>query len=434
MPVQIPRLAKLMGVDVTQANAANVAALVAGKIPEDTDLEFKQANEYLTGDDNKEELAKDVTGMANSRGGLLVIGIEQDAQACAKNATPVPISDAITGQMEQILRSRVVPWLADLTIRPVPSPGTSGTGFYLIAIPQSPLAPHAVRTSGPSKPRWAYAHRAGTTTRWLEETEIADAYRNRFRLAEEHTAQALRLFDDNPTPRPDQVGAEAIWIELALVPAVPAYHRLDTTFINAVRAFLTNWAATAPAPDLASGGRITIARRRIGIDTGKTFLDLHTNGSAFIRACVSIWRPAAYGVQAALPMWAATLEYMTLGATHLAASYASWAGAYGDADVLARTNGIPTVALELGATNVGSSGQNVVKRSSITPTQTTAPLDAITGDPRQLLLTSYSVAADLLADYGQEVTRLLSPDAITYGLVPDAVALKSWAITSGLST
>ena len=169
MPVQIPRLAKLMGADVTQAGAASVAALVAAKIPEDADLDYKQAND-LAGDDNKEELAKDVTGMANSRGGLLVIGIEQDAQACAKNATPVPISDAITTQMEQILRSRVVPWLADVTIRPVPLAGTPGTGFYLIAIPRSPLAPHAVRTQGPSKPRYAYAHRAGITTRWLEGT------------------------------------------------------------------------------------------------------------------------------------------------------------------------------------------------------------------------------------------------------------------------
>jgi hypothetical protein len=432
MPVQIPRLAKIMGADVTQADAASVAALVAAKIPEDTDLDYKQAND-LTGDDNKEELAKDVTGMGNSRGGLLVIGIEQDAQACAKNATPVPISDAITTQMEQILRARVVPWLADVTIRPVPLTGTPGTGFYLIATPRSPLAPHAVRTQGPSKPRYAYAHRAGTTTRWLEETEIADAYRNRFRLAEEHTAQAQRLFDENPIPRPDKIGAEAAWIELALVPAVPAERRLDTGFINAVRAFLTDWAATSPAPALASGGQLTVARRRVHIGTGKTFLDLHTNGSAFIRACVSVWRPSAYAAPAPLPMWAVTLEHMTLGAIDLAARYALWAGGYGDADILARTNGIPTVALELGATNISSRGQNVVTRSSTTPTQITAPLDAITSDPCQLLLTSYSMAADLLADYGQDRTRLLSPDTIAYGLAPDAYGFKTWGINSGLS-
>ena len=434
MPVQIPRLAKLMGADVAQADAANITALITGKIREDTDLDYKRDNGYLNGGDSAEELAKDVTGMANSRGGLLIIGIEQDAQACAMNATPVSISDAITNQMEQILRSRVVPWLADVTIRGVRSADEPGTGFYLIAIPQSPLAPHAVRTGGPSKPRYAYAHRAGTTTRWLEETEIAEAYRNRFRLAEEHAAQAQRLFDENPTPRPAQVGADAVWIELALVPAVPADHRLDTAFISAVQAFLAGWAATSPAKDLASGGQLTIARRRIHIDTGKTFLDLHTDGSAFIRACVSVWRPTAYGGQAALPMWSVVLEHMTLGAIHLAASYASWAGGYGDADILARTNGVLTVALEIGATNIGSNGQNVVTRSSTTPTQITVPLDAITGDPRQLLLTSYSIAADLLADYGQDRTHLLGRDIITYGRIPDATGLKTWAINAGLST
>lgn len=117
-------------------------------------------------------------------------------------------------------------------------------------------------------------------------------------------------------------------------------------------------------------------------------------------------------------MWSVTLEHMTLGAIDLAARYAVWAGGYGDADILARTNGIPTVALELGATNIGS-GQHVVTRSSTTPTQIIAPLDAITADPRQLLLTSYSMAADLLADCGQDRTRLLSPDTIAYGLAPD---------------
>jgi len=85
----------------------------------------------------------------------------------------------------------------------------------------------------------------------------------------------------------------------------------------------------------------------------------------------------------AIPMWAVNLEYQVLGALHLAASYARWAGGYGDADVLARTNGYPTVYLETGNMTTGSSiGLPAVTRTSTTPTQITVPLDAITDDPR----------------------------------------------------
>jgi len=435
MATQIPRLAKLLGAPPGQADAGHVLALIASKIPEAADLDYKQANQYVTGNDGAEELAKDVTGMANSRGGLILIGAEEDDQACAEKPTPVMVNDDITGQMWQILRGRVVPWLDGVDINAVSLPEAPGTGFYLITVPRSPLAPHAVRTVGPAKHRYAYAHRAGPHTRWLEETEIANAYRNRFRLAEEHTAQALRLFEENPIPRPDRIGAEAVWVELALVLAVPAEHQLDRPFIDAVRAFLTKWAGTSPDPDLASGGQLAIARRRIHIDTGQNFLDLHTDGSAFVRACVSVWRPIAYSAGAALPMWAAVLEYHTLGAVHLAASYARWAGGYGDADIVARTNGVPTVALEQAAANAGSTGQNIVTRTSTTPTQITVPLDAITDDPRQLLLAARSIAADLLADYGQAHTVLLKPDGtVTSDLLQNPHPLKTWAANSNLTT
>jgi hypothetical protein len=69
VPVQIARLAKLLGAPVHQATYEQVAALTAKKVREDADLDFKGSNTYIVGGDSGEELAKDVTGMASARGG-----------------------------------------------------------------------------------------------------------------------------------------------------------------------------------------------------------------------------------------------------------------------------------------------------------------------------------------------------------------------------
>jgi len=428
MPLQSARLTRLLGAAPFLATFEQVTGLVLQKAREDTDLDFKGANSYVTGGDGADELAKDVTGMANARGGLIVIGIEEDDQACAKAAAPVRVAAKITEQMEQILRSRVVPWLSGTEIRPVECPADPGTGLYLISVSRSPLAPHAVRSTGPSRPRYSYAHRAGITTRWLEETEIASAYRDRFALAQDHAAQAREFFAESSIPPMNQVSATDTWLELALIPSVRARHQLGTGFISEVEHFLASFAATAPVPGLAQGRFPSVARRRVHFDGGTCLLDLCTDGSAFIRAHAA-WRPER-DRQPVPVLWSAFLEYQVYGAVHLAAAYATWSGAYGDADILAVTKGIPEVLLETGPVGrPGASPARRTTRKTDSPTQITVPLDAIVDEPRELHLAARSIASDLLADYGHPDTRLLSPDGtIAYGLLEHGyqAPLRKW--------
>lgn len=147
MPLQSARLASLLGAPPHLATFEQVTGLVSRKAREDADLDFKGANSYIIGGEGADELAKDVTGMANARSELIVIGIDEDDQACAKAPALVEVSAKITEQMEQLLRSRVVPWLSGAEIRPVECPAAPGTGLYLISVPRSPLAPHAVRSA-----------------------------------------------------------------------------------------------------------------------------------------------------------------------------------------------------------------------------------------------------------------------------------------------
>ena len=139
---------------------------------------------------------KDVTALANARGGLIIVGIAEDSQGCAESLSEVAVSDKKIGQMYNGLRARVVPYLPDIWISSLETTAGSGTGYVLIAMPSSAIAPHAVRMTG--RPLYSFARRVGRTTAWLEESEIAALYRDRFRLAEEHRDRVLKVLQLGP--------------------------------------------------------------------------------------------------------------------------------------------------------------------------------------------------------------------------------------------
>ncbi|HLI75495.1 MAG TPA: hypothetical protein VKV02_01020 [Acidobacteriaceae bacterium] len=224
----------------------------------------------------------------------------------------------------------------------------------------------------------------------------------------DHTTQAQALFENGPFPSLGQVSATDTWLELALIPSVGGAHELSTAFVGDVQQFLAYFSASAPVPRLAGGQFPTVVRRRVHSDAGTSLLDLSTDGSTFISAHAA-WRPDG-NRQSPPILWAAFLEYQVLGPVHLGAAYARWAGAYGDADVLAKTAGEPAVRLEVGPMGRAGASISPATRTSDTPAHMTVPLDAIAEDVHDLHLAAGSIAADLLADYGQADTRLLKPD------------------------
>jgi hypothetical protein len=387
-----------------------------------------------------DELAKDVTAMANAQGGLLVIGIAEDdnGNAAKLQVLDVTKSDDLINKMNQGLRARVVPLFPAVEIRSVEDPKKPGFGFYLIGVPRSPLAPHAVRRT--TRPDYAYALRVGRTTAWLEESEIAARYRDRFRLAEDHVARVREVFDRGTGERPD-VGDFAnveprIFLELALVPAVPAERRVDEAFILQIMRFFRGLSQKTPVRDLVQGfaPRAPIVRRgRLRYASDLAEAEWYTDGSCFIRTHVSV------GVMNKPPQLNySVLELRILALLHIAASYADWAGAYGDVDVLARTTGAWTVFPELRPpAEQGMPVDNrTVKRSSDQPTHLTASLHSMVEEPNQLLIAAHGIAADLLADYGRAETTLLKSDGSVEWMrmeQPGENQLHTWLHNVGLA-
>jgi predicted HTH transcriptional regulator len=178
------RLARLFGASPRSWTAKQIRAAVERREVEDFDLEFK--GPLYTPNEN-EELGKDIAALANYIGGVIVLGVEEDAEGRAVSSPGVELNGKEIDRIHQALAGNLAPVPA-VEIQLVPDESGS-RGFLLLLVPQSPERPHALRLKNGGL---RYPIRNGTTVRYLAETEVADAYRNRF---ERGTATQERLRD-----------------------------------------------------------------------------------------------------------------------------------------------------------------------------------------------------------------------------------------------
>lgn len=168
------RLEQVFGAQLDAVTYDQVVALVTNSVSENYDLDFKRTL-YGATDKAKRELGSDVAAMANTAGGVVVLGVEDDDQGRAVGAPGVALSDNEYGRIRQTVASQVSP-LPVLDLLPVEDPQTPGHGFLLLAMPRSVMAPHAVIVNEGLR----FPRRNGTTTTYLTEPQVAEAYRARF--------------------------------------------------------------------------------------------------------------------------------------------------------------------------------------------------------------------------------------------------------------
>lgn len=441
MAVRLSRLAFRLGAELTELTPAHLQTLCDLRMPEDADLDFKSEDGYTTsGPEGLDELAKDVSALANARGGLIIVGINDDRQGCAESLSEVAVSDKKIGQMYNGLRARVVPYLPDIWINNLETVAGSGKGYVFIAVPGSAIAPHAVRMT--SRPQYSFARRLGRTTAWLEESEIAALYRDRFRLAEEHRDKVLKVLEvgsewTRRARRPS--AADRIWLEVALVPSAPAERFVDPAHISGLSGFFKEQSKPGALPHPVFNGfggqtpEVLRGRLRLEPRMNSTALEAYADGSVYIRAEVGL-PPAAVGSAPVLNF--TIMEYWLLSLLHAAARYSEWTGAYGDVDVLAVLVGpnamVPSTASLLGRHFPFNDPR---ERTDTAPVHVTSTLDALANNAAQLLACARRIASDLLADLGHVETTLLKPDGkiLTGRLDPAAREnLEHWMRDAGL--
>jgi hypothetical protein len=280
------RLEALFGVPLDQIEEQHLEALVTSGTEESFDLDFK-VKLYGTSDSNKRDLAGDVAAMANTAGGIVIIGVGEDKQARAIKAPGVVVTDHEVARIRQIVAALVAP-IPMFDVLAIPKTTTdqspdggepaSTNGFIVIAVPRSPHAPHAILVDDKLK----FPKRNGSTTRSLSEPELAAAYRDRLagseaqtRRIEEIERDALARLDVRDLP----------WVAVSLVPDLPG----DFTISQKVyRQFQQEIIRTRVALFSSSlYARAWTGRRRLLADGTPdrsplarwSALDLHTDGS-----------------------------------------------------------------------------------------------------------------------------------------------------------
>src|ERR1700735_4510735 len=207
------RLEALLNSRLEQVQHSQLMTLVSNQVPESFDLDFK-SEMYSSSERDKHNAATDVAALANTAGGLLVLGVEEDEQARAKAAPGIALAEEDERRIRQVVGSRVVP-MPVIDVLRIPDPASPGHGLVLIAVPRSPLAPHAVLVNEGLR----YPKRNGATTRYLSEPEVADAYRTRFAAThrQEERAREIEATALTRLATPDDQAGVVVFV----VPALP---------------------------------------------------------------------------------------------------------------------------------------------------------------------------------------------------------------------
>jgi predicted HTH transcriptional regulator len=110
---------------------------VDSRIPESVDLDWKK-DFYQGTDAGKKELAKDVCAMANTAGGMVVVGVDDAKQDHAHDLAPV---EPVPGRGEEWIRSVLANWVQPVVpnvgVRPVESAVHEGKIYWVLTVPPS---------------------------------------------------------------------------------------------------------------------------------------------------------------------------------------------------------------------------------------------------------------------------------------------------------
>lgn len=209
------RLHEELGLAPVPLTYAHIQQAVARNVPESAALDWKA--KYQENAHGNEELAKDLSAMANSGGGTIVLGVGEVGSGSQKRIvhSDIELTEQIKQRVLAINSTRVHPRIPGVDPVFLHNPDQPGRGVSVISIPASPLAPHFHERGGVLVAK----RRNGPDTELLRETDIERAYLDRLagrRRAEERLdeleAQPLKA------RRPDAVRLSASATPLVAAP------------------------------------------------------------------------------------------------------------------------------------------------------------------------------------------------------------------------
>lgn len=165
-----------------------IDAAVDRRVEETGDLDWKTALYDSRKPTWQDEVAKDVAAMANSGGGWIVFGVEEDGEANgASKVTPVEWNAAAQQRILRAAYARVGPPVLGLEFFPL---DVEEGHVVLLRVPDSRDAPHFARKGDDA---FVAPRRNGPHTVFMSDREIERSFRERFQRFDdrEHQLQAL---------------------------------------------------------------------------------------------------------------------------------------------------------------------------------------------------------------------------------------------------
>lgn len=149
-------------------NQKDIDELISSNKEESINLEFKRADSLKMTDSSKNEIAKDVSAFANSDGGIIIYGIqENDHKASIYSYID---GDHFTKEwLDQVISSRIQRRIDGLIIDPIRIDGKIDQSIYVVKIPRSYNTPHMTSNK-------KYYKRHNFESIEMEEYEIRDLY------------------------------------------------------------------------------------------------------------------------------------------------------------------------------------------------------------------------------------------------------------------
>lgn len=439
------RLEALLGCHLERVQYSQLMTLINNQVPEAFDLDFK-SQMYSASEREKHNAATDVAALANTAGGLLILGIEEDDQARAAAAPGVALSDADERRIRQIVGSQVVP-MPVIDVLRIPNPALSGHGLVLIAVPRSPLAPHAVLVNEGLR----YPKRNGATTRYLSEPEVADAYRERFAAAHRQSDRA-REIEADALNRLATTNDQA-WIVVSLVPDLPGELLIDQNALSAARSELIGKKPLI-MPTSLQWVRVSIGRRRLladgSMDNSRMArylsTDLHSDGagvfSAFVLSPGSPAVVSSTGEPEARRVSDEAAVNGILSGLRFLARYARDSAAAGG-NALVRTQLYPVgqqqplmLSQKRRGGFIDSLGTQFMA-DAVAPPERVASLDGLAADGPELVSAAYLLASDLFQEFGAAEAAQLTRDGrvrLPYWNQEWLPHVEQWSTAAGIGT
>jgi len=166
---------------VSQISRAEILDLVAQRTPEDDHLEFKR--ELLNSkkapralDDEKEDFLADLVAFANTAGGLILVGIEEDPQGRASGLAPITGDEArkLANAIRDLAVAHIKPGTINLEVVPFQMRDDGSEWIVVVRVPEGIDRPYMSRYRDQT---WmSFTMRAGSRKRAMAYEEIKQGF------------------------------------------------------------------------------------------------------------------------------------------------------------------------------------------------------------------------------------------------------------------